>query len=191
MSDLLSFGISLEDAAFRRAAIDDAEKIHKLALALTDARGSIERYNAKLATANATGNIAGHERYSLAVQRSQRNVDELTRSLGLAKIQQDSSQIEALASSFATVGTAAATAAIAVGAFAGGLALYAAKTALDVTNENERLVASFEALGGAGAGDKTLDFLDDLSKKLPQSRGQLAEWTKQFQALGITDLRQL
>ena len=66
------------------------------------------------------------------------------------------------------------------------------ETALEVGEVNDKLEATFDALGkGPGAGKATLTFLNDLAKELPQSRDQLAQWTKQFQAIGITDLGQL
>ena len=72
------------------------------------------------------------------------------------------------------------------------LGLAMVDTALEVTEVNEKLSATFEALGGApGAGAPTLAFLNELSTQLPQSRTQLAEWTKQYEAMGITDLGEL
>ena len=66
------------------------------------------------------------------------------------------------------------------------------ETALEVGEVNDKLEATFDALGkGPGAGKATLTFLNDLAKELPQSRDQLAQWTKQFLAIGITDLGQL
>ena len=66
------------------------------------------------------------------------------------------------------------------------------ETALEVGEVNDKLEATFDALGkGPGAGKATLTFLNDLAKELPQSRDQLAQWTKQCQAIGITDLGQL
>ena len=90
-------------------------------------------------------------------------------------------------------------AAAAVIKFAGGLAAAlveiaeeGVKTALEVNEVNEKLTATFEALGDKpGAGKTTLDFLNKLSTELPQSRDQLALWTKEFQAFGITDLSEL
>ena len=192
--DLLSFGIALEDASFKRAATEDAEKIRKLSLSLRDAQASLERYNAKLAVANETGNIAQHERYGLAVQRTSQKVDELGRSLRVAQQESNAGALaahRATISGYVAIAKAATEAVAAVAAVSAALAIYATKTALDVVNANQRLVASFEALGGAHAGDETLDFLNDLSRRLPQSRSELAQWTKQFQALGITDLGHL
>ena len=66
------------------------------------------------------------------------------------------------------------------------------KTALEVSEVNERLTATFEALGDKpGAGKKTLEFLNKLSTELPQGRDELAKWAKEFEAFGITDLGQL
>ena len=65
--------------------------------------------------------------------------------------------------------------------------------AMEATEVNKRLSATFEALGaqGPGSGGKTLAFLNDLSSKLPQSRAQLAEWAKAYEAMGVTDLGEL
>ena len=73
------------------------------------------------------------------------------------------------------------------------LGISAIETALDVTALNEKLRATFDALGeqGPGSGQKTLDMLDALSTKLPQSRDKLAGWTKQIEATGVTDLGEL
>ena len=66
------------------------------------------------------------------------------------------------------------------------------KTALEVAEVNEKLTETFEALGDKpGQGAKTLEFLNGLSSKLPQSRDQLAKWTREFEAFGVTDLSAL
>jgi len=51
------------------------------------------------------------------------------------------------------------------------------------------MLSVFTALaGGQEAGEATLGMVDDLAKGLPQSREQIAQWTKQFMAMGVTDL---
>lgn len=67
------------------------------------------------------------------------------------------------------------------------------KTALEVGEVNERLTATFNALGvqGPASGKKTLAMLDEMSNKLPQTREQLAEWTKTYEAMGVTDLSEI
>ena len=90
------------------------------------------------------------------------------------------------------LGQVAAAAIRAGGAFVAmtvGIVQGGVEMALEVNAVNERLEATFQALGkGPDAGKATLGMLDDLSRKLPQSRTQLAEWTQQFEAMGITDL---
>ncbi len=65
--------------------------------------------------------------------------------------------------------------------------------ALEVAEVNERLTATFDALGNSGpeSGKRTLDMLDKLSTKLPQTRDQLATWTKELEKAGVTDLGEL
>ena len=87
----------------------------------------------------------------------------------------------------AAIKAGGAFAAMTVGVVQGGVEM-----ALEVTAVNDKLEAVFQALGkGPDAGKATLEMLNSMSAKLPQSRAQLAEWTQQFQAMGITDLGQL
>lgn len=69
----------------------------------------------------------------------------------------------------------------------------ATETALHVTAMNRELKATFDALGAQGpqSGDATIAMLNSLNRTLPQSREKLADWTKNFEALGFTDLGQL
>src|SRR5580698_1427806 len=86
----------------------------------------------------------------------------------------------------------AAAAAIKFGGAMAGTTVGLVETALEVTAVNDKLEQTFQALArGPEAGKKTLDFLNRLSHDLPQSRDELAKWTKQFQALGVTDLGEL
>lgn len=79
--------------------------------------------------------------------------------------------------------------------FAGAMAEGAidlAEFAAEVVNTNQQLVATFDALGkGPAAGKETLSMLNEMSTVLPQSREQLADWTKHLQAMGVTDLSEL
>lgn len=81
------------------------------------------------------------------------------------------------------------------GAIAGatvGLIQAGAELALQQTELKNKLTATFEALGGApGAGKATLTMLNDLSDRLGVTRASLVETTKQFEAMGITDLGEL
>jgi hypothetical protein len=93
------------------------------------------------------------------------------------------------------LGQVAAAAIRAGGAFAAmtvSVAQGAVEMALEVNAVNEKLEATFQALGhGPEAGKATMAMLDDMAAKLPQSRTQLAEWTRQFEAMGVTDLGEL
>ena len=103
--------------------------------------------------------------------------------------------------SAATISAASGLGMVASAAAVGAAAIYGVITAveslvehaLEATEVNRRLSATFEALGaqGPGSGGKTLAFLNDLSSKLPQSRAQLAEWAKAYEAMGVTDLGEL
>ena len=50
-------------------------------------------------------------------------------------------------------------------------------------------IATFSALGGSEeTGRATFSLLDGLSRRLPIARAQLADWTRELQAAGITDV---
>lgn len=93
------------------------------------------------------------------------------------------------------LGQAAAAAIKAGGAFASmavGVVQAALEMGAEVAEVNERLEATFQALGhGPEAGRETLSMLDAMARRLPQSSAQLAEWTRQFQAMGVTELGDL
>lgn len=87
----------------------------------------------------------------------------------------------------AVVKVGGAFVAMTVGIIQGGVEL-----ALEVTAVNAQLEATFQALGkGPEAGKKTLEMLDDMSRTLPQSRDELAEWTREINKMGITDLSEV
>lgn len=100
-----------------------------------------------------------------------------------------------LSSVFAELGGPLGMVVAGVGAAAlafGGLVVAGASLALEQNQLRNQLLATFSALGGGpAAGKATLGMLDELSDKLPQSREQLAGWTKQFMALGVTGTEQL
>lgn len=82
----------------------------------------------------------------------------------------------------------------------GGAFLYAGeeiaasllKTGFEVTEFNNKLEATFQALGHTPtAGKDTLEFLDRLATQLPQSRTDLAKWTETFEGMGITNTGEL
>lgn len=75
------------------------------------------------------------------------------------------------------------------GAIAGGVA----DKIQDALEKGKLLESQFEALGlhGEGSGKKVLGVVKDLAAELPQGKGQIVEWVKKFEALGVTDLGQL
>jgi hypothetical protein len=105
------------------------------------------------------------------------------------------SMLDAVVPGLGTVASAAIRAGGAVGGFFVGLTQTAVETALEVTEVNEKLVATFDALGAQGptSGKATLEMLNQLSgpSGLPQARAQLADWTRQLEATGVTDLGEL
>ena len=166
-----------------------------MAEALGEAKVALSTYQAQLARVKLIGDIEGYHKYSAAVKEARQEVYHLTDALGPLK-KESRSVGETLKSVAEGVGLERL----------GEVALETGKrilegvvdalkevavTAFEVTDTNARLEASFEALGGAGAGKKTLAFVDDLATKLPQSRKEIAGWVSQFQALGITDLSEI
>lgn len=80
----------------------------------------------------------------------------------------------------------------AVGAAFGGLVLAGASLALEQSQLKNQMLATFSAMaGGPEAGKATLDMVNTLSETLPQSRQQIADWTKTYMAMGVTDTTRL
>lgn len=80
----------------------------------------------------------------------------------------------------------------ALGVVIGGLTIAGAKLAVEQVELKQELVAGFQAFGSyAGAGEDTLAMVNQMASVLPQSRKEIAGWTQQFQALGVTDLGEL
>ena len=185
----LKFGVTLESNV-ADVSRRDASSLAHLETQLGTAKTALSAYQAQLSRANQLGDVAGHARYSALVAKSTAEVYQLTQGVEAATHATAGLGNEAIAlgPAYAAVG-AAAVGAIAAIAELGAKAI---ETALDVREENERLRTSFEALGyERGSGAATLEFLDRLSTQLPQSRAQLAEWTKTFQAMGVQDQGQL
>lgn len=89
------------------------------------------------------------------------------------------------------LGQVAAAGVKAAGALA-GLVASGVETALEVTAMNAQLEATFDALGkGPDAGKRTIEMLDDVARVLPQSREELARWTREVEKMGVTDLGQV
>ena len=190
----LKFSISLEDFVSPSSKKASAA-LHALQTSLKTTKAQLASYQAQLTRANSLGDVAGHAKYAALVEESKKSVYGLTQQLENAgpAAKGFGSSLSISSAGLADVvrySLEAEGAILAVTAAIGALAI---KTALDVTAVNERLVKTFDALGaqGAGSGKSTLEFLDKLSTKLPQTRDQLATWTKQYEALGITDLGQL
>jgi hypothetical protein len=183
----IKYAVSLTDGISAPAKAG-SRSLSSLTKDLGTAKAALSLYQGQLTRAKALGDVEGYRKYSALVQDSKRQVFDLTQAVEGAGAA--SSSLGPLAGAFGAVATAAA---VTVGAIVGvGVALGdMVSTALDVVDTNKRLKASFEALGGVGAGDKTLKFVDDLAHRLPQSRKEIAGWVTQFQALGITDLGQI
>jgi hypothetical protein len=100
--------------------------------------------------------------------------------------------IAGVSSELKGLGTAGAAASVALVGALGAIAVGGIKLALDVHAFNEQLVATFDALGkGPDAGARTVEMLDDVARELPQSREQLAGWTREIEKMGVTDLGQV
>jgi hypothetical protein len=190
----LEYKVSLEDGVSAPAR-KGAASTKAMAEALGEAKLALSTYQAQLARVKLIGDIEGYHKYSAAVKEARQEVYHLTDALGPLK-KESHSVGETLKSVAEGVGLERL----------GEMALETGKrilegvvdalkevavTAFEVVDTNARLEASFEALGGAGAGKKTLAFVDDLAAKLPQSRKEIAGWVSQFQALGITDLSEI
>lgn len=192
--DALEFALELKDL-FSPAALRAEQSVKALESELRKADGELSRFERQLQLANDLGDIAGHRKYSGLVDETKAKIYGLGQQLeatGESAHGLSVGMTEGIVA-FEMFGAAiAAAGALAVGAVA-DIGAELVKTGIEVTEFNESTVAAFDALGaqGEGSGKKTLAFLDDMASKLPQSREQLAKWTKQFEALGITDIGQL
>jgi hypothetical protein len=194
VADSLRFSIRLEDFV-STGAVQAAKSLEGLQTSLKNAKSELSGYQAQLTRAKALGDVEGYRKYSALVDQSRRNVFDLAQAAEGAKgsIGGLGSALNVSAGGLVGLAAGAVIAEVAVvGAFV-AISAEAVKTALDVVSTNNRMVATFEALGaqGEGSGKKTLAFLDGLAAKLPQTREQLAGWTKQLEAMGVTDIGQL
>src|SRR6185436_19373319 len=166
--------------------------LDELSSSLDDAKGKLSSYEAQLRRANDIGDIAGHQKYSALVDQSKRSVFDLTQQLESlpASAGNASGALGALPPPLLAIAAGAATAVgglVAVGSVIAGLI----EKAFEVTGANEKLAASFDALGDTRGGKNTLDLVKQLTKELPQSKAQIVEWTKGLQAAGVTDISEL
>lgn len=154
---------------------------------LQHAKSSLSGYQSQLNRAKTLGDIEGYRKYSSLVNEAKRSVFGLAQevdALGGPAVRSGEG-MRLFTVDIAYVAEAAVKAAEKI-ADAG---IEVVKFALEVTNTNKRLEATFTALGeGDAAGKQTLSMFNELSKTLPQSREQLAEWTKEFQAMGLNDI---
>jgi hypothetical protein len=186
-----TFAITLQDMLSPSAAKAKAS-ISALSTELKGAKTQLAGYQSQLALAKELGDVAGYKKYSGLVQGAQKSVFDLAQraEASSGSLTEGAASAGTMATSLGLVSVAAGLAAAAIGGLVvvtGSLVL----KSLEVVNANQQLTASFEALGGAGSGKKTLDMLDGLSNKLPQSREQLAQWTREIEKTGVTDLSKI
>jgi len=192
--ETLAFGITLEDLLSPSAA--KAERAVKaLEGELKTAKATLSGYQAQLRRANDLGDVEGHKRYSGLVLEAKQSLYGLAQQAEASKGAMGGlgSTVEAAAVPWGALVKGAFEAEAGVALAVAGIVASATYMALEVTEQNEKLTATFEALGaqGEGSGKKTLAFLNDLSATLPQSREELGKWAKQYEAMGVTDLGEL
>ena len=186
-----AFALTLEDALSPGAKSGKAS-LSALETELKNAKTALSGYQSQLSLAKDLGDVEGYKKYSALVDGAKRSVFDLA------------AQAEAAGPGLASAGAAAGTmamglglvtaaAGVAIGALGGLVSVlkFGVITALEEANEKARFLAGFEALGGTGAGEKTMKMLDELGAKLPQSEADLVKWTKNLQAMGITDLSKI
>lgn len=194
MTEGLSFDLELKDLFSPSAARAEAS-LKKLEGEIRKADGELASFEKQLRLANELGDIAGHQKYSGLVEQTRSKLYGLSQQAESTKGSLGGlSEGAAYASvGLEALGPAAVLAGVAVVGALAEIGEALVSTGLKVSEFNERTVAAFDALGaqGEGSGKKTLAFLDEMAAKLPQSREELAKWTKQYEALGITDTREL
>lgn len=185
-----------------RAMLAEQEK------GLGKAKTQLAAYGVQLRLANQLGDVEGYKKYAALLGDQQRKVFDLGNFMQahrpIAQGYIDGLEKQAGAAAKADVANAAfgealeglaGPAGIAIGVITtvaatfAGLTIEGAKLAIEAVELRQELETTFDALGdGPGAGKATLDMLGELEGPLAQTRGQLAEWTKTYEALGITDL---
>jgi len=191
--EILSYGVKLVDQ-MSGPSKEAAQSLDKVSKSLTKAKADLATYQAQLARAKTIGDIEGYRKFTKLTDEARKSVFGLTNEFeqlkpaGEASAKATAEFAESAEMMLGVAGAAAGAALALAGAFA-ALTVKGAALAIEQVELRDELETMFEALGdGPGAGKATLSMLDELSNELPQSRAQLAEWTKQYEALGITDL---
>lgn len=193
MSDAIHFDIELGDL-ISGPAHKAAKAVDDLSSEFDKAKGKLSFLEQQLKLADKLGDIAGHEKYAAAVAHGSQRVFELGDALGQAKDKAKPAasaleQIAEKAPGLAKVAIAVAAVAVAFATVAIEIGKAGVETALEVTAMNASLEATFQALGkGPDAGKKTIEMVDDVARALPQSRDELAKWTREIMKMGVTDL---
>lgn len=198
MTSIASFGLELVDGLSGPAKGASAS-IENLKIKLTSAKKELAGFQTQLAASKKSGDQGAYLKSFDQAAGAEKKVAGLT------------SQLEGLTSAsggaaggLGGLGAAAGPAGIAIGVVATAATLAIAALvglaeatyrltvfSLDTVNANDRMRTSFEALGGAGSGSRILGLIDGLAEKLPQSRAQLADWTRQIEKMGVTDVSQI
>jgi hypothetical protein len=185
-----------------RRALADEEK------GFASAKSTLAAYSAQLRLANQLGDVEGHQKFTALIGDQQKKVFDLGsfmvahRPIAQGYIQGLESEAKAATAADASnaafleglEGLAGPIGAVVAGVGALGLAfvgltIEGAKLAIEQVELRQQLETTFDALGeGPGAGKATLELFDSLEGPLGQTRDKLADWTKTYEALGITDL---
>ena len=157
---------------------------------LATASKDMATYQKQLGLAKQLGDVEGYRKFSSLVTDQRRKVYDLQNQVGSA-----GTEFNNLGSAMGKLsGTAMLVGGAVVGVYTAVQGLIAAGVNLAI-EQNElktRLLSTFTAMaGGPEAGKKTLDMLEDLSQKLPQTKEMLGDWTKAYMAMGITDISSL
>lgn len=191
--EILEYGVKLVDN-MSPAAKQAQDSVNSLSRQLRQSKIELRDYEAELKKAKLSGDAGAYTKFEGLVSGAREKTMGLSDALGgMREHAADAAKgQELLASSVkATAGVylAAATSAVALGASLAALTFEAAKFGIEASEEKDQLLTMFDALGdGPGAGQATIDMLDDLEGSLGQTRKKLSEWTQEYEALGITDL---
>src|SRR5580693_7246181 len=160
-----------------------AASVTKLQTELKAARSELSGFQSQLSRANSLGNIAGHNHYSVVAQQARQKVYDLTQA---AEAQGKAVDVAGFA-----FGPYVAGAKIAIGtvtALTGSL-LALSYAAIRAANSEQTFQRnSRQILGGGKEGDEAFGLIETLSKRLPQSRRELVNWTNELQDAGITSV---